>query len=77
MYMNRAKKPKFYKFKNKQDVGGISEADSKIFLLRFHDENSDSVKNAGSFKEEEEAISELNRYLRMGVCSWIVRYNDN
>ncbi len=67
--MNKTKKPKFYKFENKQDTGGISTANSKIFLLRFHDEDSNSVQNAGSFKQQEEAISELNRYLKMGICS--------
>ena len=79
MYMKKKQNPKFYKYTKTGDkgVGGISTADSKIFLLRFHDEDSNSIQNAGSFKQQEEALTELNKYLKMGICSWVVSYNGD
>jgi len=67
------KKKKFYKYT--EGVSSISQNGNPTFLLRFHDEGSNSIQNAGSFNEEEKAIEELNKYLKEGICSWIVSYN--
>tara|TARA_R100000008_G_C3549481_1_gene149522 strand:+ start:441 stop:671 length:231 start_codon:yes stop_codon:yes gene_type:complete len=48
----------------------------KIFLLRYHDDETNSVLNEGPYSNEEEAMYVLNNYLKQGICSWVVTYNE-
>ena len=44
------------------------------FLIRWLDDAT--VKNDGPFFNEQEAENALRDYLKRGVCSWIVKYNE-
>ena len=48
----------------------------KMFLVRYHDEGSNKIENDGPHAKEDEAIAILNGYLKQGICSWLVSYND-
>jgi hypothetical protein len=63
------KKKKYFK-PNSQ---GVSTA-KLAFLIRWLDDAT--VKNDGPFFNEQEAEETLHSYLKRGVCSWIVKYND-
>ena len=63
------KKKKYFK-PNSQ---GVSTA-KLSFLIRWLDDTT--VKNDGPFFNESEAEETLHSYLKRGVCSWIVKYND-
>ena len=53
-----------------------SSARYKMFLVRYHDSKEDSYLCDGPFKEQSEALETVSEYLRKGVCSWMVTYND-
>ena len=48
----------------------------KMFLVRYHDSKENSYLCDGPFKEQEEALETVSEYLRNGICSWMVTYND-
>jgi len=64
-----AKKKKYFKPNSR----GVSAA-KLSFLIRWLDDAT--VKNDGPFFNEQEAEETLHSYLKRGVCSWIVKYND-
>lgn len=63
------KKKKYFK----PDSRGVSTA-KLSFLIRWLDDAT--VKNDGPFFNKKEAEETLHSYLKRGVCSWIVKYND-
>tara|TARA_Y100001973_G_C5034198_1_gene249556 strand:- start:387 stop:587 length:201 start_codon:yes stop_codon:yes gene_type:complete len=63
------KKKKYFKPNSR----GVSTA-KLSFLIRWLDDAT--VKNDGPFFSESEAEETLHSYLKRGVCSWIVKYND-
>jgi hypothetical protein len=63
------KKKKYFK------SDGQSVSASKLsFLIRWLDDST--IKYDGPFFNEQEAEQALQAYLKRGVCSWIVKYND-
>ena len=64
-----AKKKKYFKPNSR----GVSTA-KLSFLIRWLDDAT--VKNDGPFFNQREAEETLHSYLKRGVCSWIVKYND-
>jgi|TARA_R110000824_G_scaffold299973_1_gene488041 hypothetical protein len=65
------KKKKYFKPNNQ----GVSTA-KLSFLIRWFDDSDCIVKNDGPFSNVEEAEEALLIYLKRGVCSWIVKYDD-
>ena len=48
----------------------------KMFLVRYHDKENNVIENMGPYEHPEEADKALKSYLRQGICSWLVSYND-
>ena len=48
----------------------------KTFLLRIVDTETDAITNEGTYTNKTEATEKLTSFLRKGVCSWLVSYND-
>lgn len=48
----------------------------KMFLVRYHDLSEDSFLCDGPFGTREDADERVNEYLKKGICSWMVTYND-
>ena len=68
-------KRKYYKAASDKDGTSTSSSHYKMFLVRFHDDESNAIQNDGPFSKEDEATEILNSYLRKGICSWLVSYN--
>jgi hypothetical protein len=47
-----------------------------MFLVRYHDLSEDSFLCDGPFGTREDADERVNEYLKKGICSWMVTYND-
>jgi len=56
----------------KNDLGGKY----KMFLVRWCDSEGKVIKMDGPFQDEEKALATVNSYLKDGICSWLVSYND-
>lgn len=54
---------------------GVSEA-SLAFLIKWFDVENSTIKYDGPFFNEETAEDMLYAYLKRGVCSWIIKYDD-
>jgi len=65
------KNRKFFKNNNK----GISESYNG-YLLKWIDRADDGVRSSGPYGDSEEAIQLLADNLKLGICSWLVRYHD-
>lgn len=65
------KKKKYYK----SDGNGVSTP-TRGFLLKWYDGASCAIKYDGPFFNEKDASDLLLTYLKNGVCSWIVEYDD-
>ena len=46
------------------------------YLLRWYCEENRRVIAEGPFDNHEKATAAQNARLRMGVCSWLVKYDD-
>ena len=68
-------KRKYYQATSEKNSSPVSSSNYKMFLVRFHDDESNAIQNDGPFSEEIEATKILNSYLRKGICSWLVSYN--
>ena len=66
-----SKNRKFFKNNNK----GISESYNG-YLLKWIDGSDDGVKSSGPYGDSEEANLLLSNNLKLGICSWLVRYHD-
>ena len=66
-----AKTKKYYK----SNSSGISEA-GLAFLIKWFDVENSIIKYDGPFFNEERAEDILRSYLKRGVCSWIIKYDD-
>ena len=71
-----ASKRKYYSSSMSNNGEIISSSQYKLFLVRIHDEESGSVQTEGPYPEEEKANHVLNSYLKKGICSWLVSYNE-
>ena len=69
-------KRKYYSSSVNKDGDVISSSQYKLFLVRIHDEESGSIQTEGPYPEEERANHVLNSYLKKGICSWLVTYNE-
>ena len=56
--------------------GNVSTRTDRIFVLRGEDSEKEEIKNEGPFANEEKAIERLNSFLKRGICSWLVTYNE-
>jgi len=78
MIMNPEKtqrKRKYYQT-DKDGVAAANESPKyRMFLVRYHDDDSNMVQNDGPYTKEDEATNILNSYLKQGICSWLVSYN--
>ena len=54
----------------------MSTGNIKVFLLRYQDDINREIKEEGPFKDEDRAKERLSSFLRKGVCSWLVSYNE-
>lgn len=72
--MLATKAPKKRRYYSSQD--GPSSASSHLFLVRYHDNSVDNYPCDGPFTNHEEAITASIEYLKKGICSWVVSYND-
>jgi hypothetical protein len=70
---NEKRKRKY--FHTSSDASGPVSSQYKMFLVRYHDEDSNAVQNDGPHSKEEVAVDVLNDYLKRGICSWLVSYN--
>ena len=66
-----AKTKKYYK----SNSSGISKAEL-AFLIKWFDVENSIFKYDGPFFNEERAEDTLHSYLKRGVCSWIIKYDD-
>jgi hypothetical protein len=69
-------KRKYYKSASNKDGEVISSPLYKMFLVRFHNKEDGTVQTEGPFPEKEKADQILNSYLKRGICSWLVSYNE-
>jgi|TARA_Y100000310_G_C20694739_1_gene824779 uncharacterized protein YprB with RNaseH-like and TPR domain len=67
----RTKERKYYK----KDGGQSTSTKKRLFLVRQHDNKENKVVAHGPFRNEDEAVTLLNSYLKSGVCCWLVSYN--
>tara|TARA_R110002110_G_scaffold204428_3_gene415765 strand:+ start:1499 stop:1723 length:225 start_codon:yes stop_codon:yes gene_type:complete len=58
------------------EANSLSTVGNKIFLVRFQDIDTGAIQSQGPFSKEERAIETLKSYLKDGVCSWLVTYNE-
>jgi len=65
------KKKKYFK----SDGSGLSTP-MRGFLLKWYDSVSCTIKYDGPFFNKKDADGLLQTYLKSGVCSWIVEYDD-
>jgi len=65
---------KYYQTASGEDPATTSKY--RMFLVRYHDDESNVVQHEGPYPKEEDAIKVLNSYLRQGICSWLVSYNE-
>tara|TARA_Y100000593_G_C4288166_1_gene326758 strand:- start:418 stop:624 length:207 start_codon:yes stop_codon:yes gene_type:complete len=56
--------------------GSISKRTDRVFLLRYQDTEKEEIRNEGPFSDEESAFERLNSFLKKGICSWLVAYNE-
>jgi len=70
---NEKRKRKY--FHKSIESSGSASSQYKMFLVRYHDEESNAVQNDGPHSKEEEAVAVLSGYLKRGICSWLVSYN--
>tara|TARA_R110002020_G_scaffold475443_1_gene710041 strand:- start:781 stop:1017 length:237 start_codon:yes stop_codon:yes gene_type:complete len=77
MVMKADKTQKRRKYYQADKDGKSKPLDGKyhMFLVRYHDDDSNTIQNDGPYTKEEEANTILNSYLKKGICSWLVRYN--
>ena len=68
-------KRRYYKATKEKGDSTASNSNYKMFIVRFHDDESNAVQNDGPYSEEEKATEILNSYLKRGICSWLVSYN--
>jgi len=66
------KKRKYYKTNN----DGIALNQNKEFLLKWISHKDGSVMQEGPYSNEKDANDLLSKYLKNGICSWLVTYND-
>ena len=65
------KRKKYFRFNG----NGLSQAEI-VFMIKWFDNNDSVIKYEGPFSNEEDAIHKLNEFLKQGLCSWIIRYDD-
>ena len=65
------KKKKYFKSNEK----GVSTP-TRGFLLKWYDGTNRVVKYDGPFSNKKDADELLRTYLKNGVCSWIIEYDD-
>ena len=65
------KKKKYFK----SDGSGMSTP-TRGFLLKWYDGTASVIKYDGPFLNKEDADELLRAYLKNGVCSWVVEYDD-
>jgi len=56
--------------------GHSERSTHRIYLLRYQDLEDEQIKNEGPFANEDSAKDRLNSFLRKGICSWLVAYNE-
>ena len=64
------KNRKFFKHNN----GTSKSVDG--YLLKWIDDSDDVVKYSGPYGDQEEATKLLSDNLKIGICSWLVKYHD-
>jgi hypothetical protein len=69
---NEKSKRKYFK---PLEEGSVPTLRKKLFLVRYHDEDTDSIQSAGPYSKEIEATDILKSYLKNGICCWVVAYN--
>tara|TARA_B100000287_G_C20339759_1_gene665327 strand:+ start:43 stop:249 length:207 start_codon:yes stop_codon:yes gene_type:complete len=62
---------KYFKFND----NGLSQA-KLVYIIKWLDQKDAAIKYEGPFLKEEDAICTLNEFLKRGLCSWIIRYDD-
>lgn len=67
----QSKKRKYYKPHTEK----VSK-NQRLFLVKYFDLKKDSCLCDGPFNQQEEALETVSEYLRKGICSWMVTYND-
>lgn len=69
-------KRKYYRSVLDKDGDILSTSLYRMFLVRFRNEEDGTIQTDGPFPEEEKANQVLNSYLKRGICSWLVSYNE-
>ena len=65
------KRNKYYKFND----SGLSQS-QLVFMIKWVDDSDKKINYEGPFLKEEDAIDTLNDFLKRGLCSWIIKYDD-
>ncbi len=65
------KTKKYYKYGD----SGLSQA-KLVYMIKWLDHENSAIKYEGPFLEEEDAKRTLSDFLKKGLCSWIIRYDD-
>ena len=66
-----AKKRNYYKSSD-----GTSSSRYKMFLVRYYDLEQSSYACDGPYGDQKQALDIVHEYLKNGVCSWMVTYNE-
>ena len=56
--------------------GNTSIATSNAFLVRYVNKEATNYPCEGPFTDRDDAIAASIEYLKKGICSWVVSYND-
>tara|TARA_R100000008_G_scaffold12757_1_gene6361 strand:- start:9814 stop:10029 length:216 start_codon:yes stop_codon:yes gene_type:complete len=66
------------KYFSHNSAGEASTSGNRTFLLKWLDdsEGAPTTKIIGPFSKEDDAKDVLEKYLKDGICSWLVSYND-
>lgn len=66
------KKRKYYS----NDGTGVAKSAKKAFLLKWINNSTGVVMQDGPYFNEKDASEMLGEYLKSGICSWLVAYNE-
>jgi hypothetical protein len=76
MIDNKHTKKRKRKYFKPIDAGSLPKIENKVFLVRFQDTATGKISAMDPFEKKEKAIETLKSYLKSGVCSWLVTYNE-
>jgi hypothetical protein len=63
-------------FSHSHSKEGAATSLKKVFLLRYCDKGTKTIHSDEPYADEKQALKALTEYLKKGICSWVVTYNE-